>query len=261
MEWAKHNDATLHPLQPHHGETVLKAYFQGLPPFKETKNRNDIPDAFIWQTVLELCVRYGKIHFIVKDGGLFQACRDTEQIIPHSSLKTFFQHPEVKEASAGTFALTDMFIEDNFSDIIEYLERNPSIILERIDEDVEGYCSDYAIVAHFAPDYLSHGPSGIKRVDASPIESQYKFEFNKAEYGGYGYIELPFEVTMNLGDFYQKENGENSLGCLLPPVSMRGTVDIQLQDSTFDQLGSINLQDLISTAEFSVYQMYEIRIR
>ena len=53
-EWAERLGATIHPISPSHGARVMRDYFNGSPPYKEKKSRQDIPDSFIWQSVLDL---------------------------------------------------------------------------------------------------------------------------------------------------------------------------------------------------------------
>jgi hypothetical protein len=51
----------------------MEDYFGGAGPFTSTKNRNDIPDSFIWQAVCDLADNKERVHFIANDGELFKA--------------------------------------------------------------------------------------------------------------------------------------------------------------------------------------------
>lgn len=59
--------ATVIPIHPEHGKTVMDAYFSGGKPFRKIKNRNDIPDAFIFCALNELLKSNEKVVFISSD--------------------------------------------------------------------------------------------------------------------------------------------------------------------------------------------------
>lgn len=59
--------ATVIPIHPEHGKTVMDAYFNGGKPFSKIKNRNDIPDAFIFCALNELLKSNEKVVFISSD--------------------------------------------------------------------------------------------------------------------------------------------------------------------------------------------------
>ena len=58
--WMEECDATELKIEPEHGLRVTDDYFAGNPPFKAAKNRDDIPDSFIWQNVRDLAKEKAK---------------------------------------------------------------------------------------------------------------------------------------------------------------------------------------------------------
>ena len=52
-QWVREVRAEVHGIRESHGKRVIAAYFSGASPFREKKRREDIPDAFIWQVVLD----------------------------------------------------------------------------------------------------------------------------------------------------------------------------------------------------------------
>jgi len=55
------------PVQLDHGQRVTNDYFSGAPPFTNAKQRSDIPDSFIWQTIVDLTENGAKVYIIVAD--------------------------------------------------------------------------------------------------------------------------------------------------------------------------------------------------
>src|SRR5437899_6350671 len=53
-KWAKRCKAIAGKIKPEHAVRVVADYFEGAPPFSSAKHRNDIPDSFIWQTILDV---------------------------------------------------------------------------------------------------------------------------------------------------------------------------------------------------------------
>lgn len=46
---------------------VFDAYFKGTPPFKEIKSRNDIPDAFIFESIKKILNELPELHVVIED--------------------------------------------------------------------------------------------------------------------------------------------------------------------------------------------------
>ena len=54
-QWCTNSNVSIEIVKNDHARKMFDAYFTGSPPFKRIKNREDIPDAFIWSSVCELC--------------------------------------------------------------------------------------------------------------------------------------------------------------------------------------------------------------
>lgn len=94
--WLKKANANKYPLTRELAYNAMEAYFSGTPPLKVPKARNDIPDSFIFQAVLELHREYGKdLAVIVKDGNLASSIQDAG-IKCWSSLLEFLSSPLVQ---------------------------------------------------------------------------------------------------------------------------------------------------------------------
>jgi len=81
--------ATVIPIHPEHGKTVMDAYFSGDKPFSKIKNRNDIPDAFIFCALNELLKSNEKVIFISSDKKFSEEIQ-CENIICFENLSNLF---------------------------------------------------------------------------------------------------------------------------------------------------------------------------
>ncbi len=95
-DFIKESKAKLHPFYEEDSTIVFDSYFKGLRPFKTIKSRNDIPDAFIYQTILRLADKKKDVYVITNDDNLRQSFEDFPKIKTYSSLKSFFESPKFK---------------------------------------------------------------------------------------------------------------------------------------------------------------------
>lgn len=86
-DWGRSISAVEHPLDPSHGGKMLDAYFGGAAPFKQKKNRNDIPDAFVWQAIEDLARVHNPLYVVSGDGGIRQPLEGKPGIVVFGSLE------------------------------------------------------------------------------------------------------------------------------------------------------------------------------
>jgi hypothetical protein len=68
QKWISECNVLVLPVRSHHADQVIAAYFQGSAPFKRAKNRDDFPDAFIWQALIDLAADEARdIQFVSND--------------------------------------------------------------------------------------------------------------------------------------------------------------------------------------------------
>jgi hypothetical protein len=88
-QWTRRVSAVVHPIGESHGGRVVDAYFAGTPPFREPKRRDDFPDAFLWQAILDLAGSYNPLYVVSSDRGIFNAAQGVEGLSPFGSLEEF----------------------------------------------------------------------------------------------------------------------------------------------------------------------------
>lgn len=91
VNWAEEVGANRHSLSLEQAQEAFEAYFQGSPPFKQPKIREDIPDAFIVQAIKSLVQVNGKLHCIIADTKLREACTVDDSIVVFESLEAFIE--------------------------------------------------------------------------------------------------------------------------------------------------------------------------
>lgn len=82
-------------------KNALEAYFCGNKPLTNPKNREDIPDSFICQSIYSIFENYSdkgkKFIIIASDRKVFNTFKDDDRCLIHQSLEKFFQSDEVKK--------------------------------------------------------------------------------------------------------------------------------------------------------------------
>jgi len=92
-EYKKDTNAIVLPINDLDGKNVMDAYFKGNAPFRESKCRIDIPDAFIYFSITGILKEVNSIVFITQDKELAKRIRSKE-IITFESLTDFFSCKE-----------------------------------------------------------------------------------------------------------------------------------------------------------------------
>ena len=93
-------NAIILPINDSHGRLVMNAYFDGSAPFKEKKNRSDIPDAFIYYSILDLLQDNENVIFVSQD-------KEFRKKINNAKISTF-------DSLSDLFLCNDYKIADNF---------------------------------------------------------------------------------------------------------------------------------------------------
>lgn len=84
--WTKEHKVKHIPLSGDHALAAMGAYFTAGKPFKVAKERKDLPDAMIYQSLLQLLAE-GPLVLVCSDGKLSEACGSVDGVTVHQSLK------------------------------------------------------------------------------------------------------------------------------------------------------------------------------
>ena len=97
VKWLNLKNAVRHSITQELAQHALEAYFNGDPPLKQPKVRNDIPDSFVFQQVLQLGKTYkSQLVVVTSDKALLAACQQAS-ILCHEDLRSFFQSSPAKK--------------------------------------------------------------------------------------------------------------------------------------------------------------------
>lgn len=183
-DWAASIEAIVHPIGNSHGLEVANAYFDGIPPFREKKKREDIPDAFIWQTINDLSSNLEQLFAVVSDKGLRSACETKANIVLFETLADFL---------ASDYC-SPLLIEDNLREEISGLLSLIPQFETRLKEEVTDQISEIIYGEEVESDLIPDDNNiatclGVEEVTSLVIETE------GAQYYGDGAIVVRFKMA------------------------------------------------------------------
>ena len=184
-EWLAACNAAEYPTQPEHAIRLTDSYFAGRAPFSKAKNRADIPDAFIWQSVLDILKKHGLLHVVVADNRLRSCAEAVNGILAYEGLPQFIQ-AEVCQA-----ALKEL----DEQNVAENSMRAAALFKEGTDEWIDEIRSKTELALKdrsFRDDDVPTDAHEARILSAA--DSEFEFQFDLTEYYGAGEIEIPFTV-------------------------------------------------------------------
>jgi rRNA-processing protein FCF1 len=94
--WVNENNVEIYKISNTSIDTLFANYFEGNGAFREPKCREDIPDAVIYDAIVNIA-KNTKLYVIVKDGGLQKSLKNIENVEYFSSLDDFLNIDSIKE--------------------------------------------------------------------------------------------------------------------------------------------------------------------
>jgi hypothetical protein len=204
-DWAKSIGAIQHPITEAQATAAMESYFFGKPPLKQAKVREDIPDSFIYQTILELSQKSKNLIIIAEDEKIAQASESIENTKVYRSLSAFIESPDVQAE------ILELDVIANLSAIQKLLEDHEAEF-NSLSKAIHEKASDklYGKVVHSRsiPDD-NHEGTITGHSDPENIE----LEFQEMYYFGAGEFGVPFTFTCQVyityyifkADFYSIE--------------------------------------------------------
>ena len=178
--WIETNHVVIDPISSHHGSRVMEAYFQGAPPFRAAKHRDDIPDAFIYQSINDIATDGRDLVFITGDSRLRRSL----------------------DGLVGTlYSTIEEFIERE--NITQYLRRGivESQLTAAFDTLLEQLFETEAVHQRVASELLGrkvwiYFPVDIVATVAEVVEVAVLWVDNKVAYYGKGLLGLPISTRV-----------------------------------------------------------------
>lgn len=202
-QWIAAVRAEIHPISESHGKKVMDAYFSGTLPFREKKRRDDIPDAFIWQAILDLVERFGEVYVVSGDGAI-QAASEA-----HTAISCFRTLEEFIASDICQTPLRINLAKSNCKRLISIATQIVDQIKATIEAEAIGILDGKIVDSQQIPD--DNNQATITLIgDPEDIE----IFANDAEYFGQGLFVIPVtfssECLLNyviyMSDFYSLPN-------------------------------------------------------
>ena len=163
-----------HPITLEQSQRALEAYFNGDPPLKQPKARDDIPDSFIYQQIIDLKGTYqSQLEIVVEDVALRSACENAG-ISCWVDLHKFITSPAAQNFLAPTV------IKENNAEISDFVHSMANESIDSISAALETtlLSSDYSTLSG---DSI---PGENKEIYLSGINRPYAVEVIDIEYLG-----------------------------------------------------------------------------
>jgi PIN domain len=187
--WLAETHAIVHSVKPDHGQRVTEGYFSGAQPFTSIKQRSDIPDSFIWQTILDVSKEHTPLTIVSNDGALFKAADQNGDLIAYKTLEEFVQsadvQDEIKTLSKGIMS-TNL---RRATSVLDLKDQHLASVLQAL---LPGALHGKTVRSHAIPeDNYEATITGV----GDPEEV--KFDYEKIEYYGANEIGISFGAKVN----------------------------------------------------------------
>lgn len=193
--WASDIGATIYPLCLDQANAAMEAYFQGTPPLKSIKNRDDIPDSFIVQSIYKINSETKEIHVVAGDKKVRDAFSNDSAITTYENLSEFIEAVHIQNK------LKDLDLIDNIGPIVDAIEQYENDNLE-IMNFISTNVGESIVWKTFSDPSI---PDDNNEATVNSYGEAENVELNFAEIGYYGngQFGIPFNAKIIvLADYY-----------------------------------------------------------
>lgn len=184
--WLAALHSTILPIAPEAGSKIMQIYFEGGPPFRAARHRDDIPDAFIFDAIRDAAA-VGILHAVISDHRLAESLRSLPGIIVYSSLDDFIASSPIQAALrrlAGT---------GNLELLRSIAIEEPELLEEDISNDYIDRMAGETLYSPWIPG--DNSEATISMVDEL---EDLTFDWSEAEYYGEGSVSVPFSFKTDV---------------------------------------------------------------
>lgn len=188
VTWADDMNANRYPLCREQALNALEAYFKGNPPLKTPKIREDIPDSFLVQAIINLQAEKEIMHVIGGDRKVKEAFSSREGFFTYEDLSDFVELEMIQEE------LKELDLLNNLQPIknaIQQYEEEKGQVAYKISQDIGEAIIWKTISSTSIPD--DNNEATIDGYyEAEDIELHYK----ELSYYGNGQFGIPFSLRI-----------------------------------------------------------------
>jgi hypothetical protein len=182
LAWLNHVNAVVHEIRPEGVHEIFDRYFSGDPPFRKVKNRDDFPDAFIWQIINDISSQHDKLFVVVADGDLRGATASIPKVEVFDSLDAFIESEVVQDL------LPENFARNHADEILRIFESDEEFMKQALLDAASAEIVNRVKLPH-------RDDEDADVYDISEV-TQAKFDFALARYYGQNIFRVPFEAEL-----------------------------------------------------------------
>lgn len=172
-----------------HAQRVLDKYFDGKPPFKTRKSRNDFPDAFIVEILAELA-NDEPLLVVTGDKRMADALAPIDNISVFDALRSLFESEEFEE-------VRDEVEAENVPRLLHLLLQNKGRFDKAIETGVTDLLGGRSMSYRDASWDEKESSEDLYIQDAETV-TKWSIDADDADYLGEGVVSLPFEATVDV---------------------------------------------------------------
>lgn len=201
--WAVSISAERHPITETQAIAAMESYFQGKLPLKQPKHRDDIPDAFIFQTLIQISATAKPFYVVSEDDKIAQAAATLADVRVFRSLDTFIAAKEIQAEIAN------LEVIKNIPEMIKLLKqfeseyKGISNLLE-----VQG-CDKLSGKTIYSPSIPDDNNEAT--ITGFDQPENIELDFDNLHYYGYGEFGLPFGFQATVTITYYIFKGDYNL--------------------------------------------------
>jgi hypothetical protein len=272
-EWCQHIEAERIAISPHHGQNVASSYFSGKPPFASKKKKEDFPDAFIFETVVDLTKDGKHLHVVCADERLRSACSSLSNVAIHKSLDDFIKIDECRTL------LRHQAFEAEVAPILAKLSTTSPVATQKLQQLLDSDLGGRNFIDKAIP---SDGHEAmIEGIADDPEDIWLKSE--SAEYLGGGTLIVPFSCRIDClvhfyifkGDYYtlpedrmqstsvsEYDNDHYFSAEETMELSIEGTLSITFDLESIQDNESVldNLETKLDEADWELESIYDVKV-
>lgn len=189
-KWIKNISAITYKLEFDDCKKAITAYFKGEPPHRSRRDRENIPDSFIFQEVAKIRNNHNEVHFVSMDGKFRNSCKShLTNIITYTKLDEFVTSDICKSFS--------QINEDEKSSLITYITKNSTSLATDLSSKVVNFLTEKTINSDKIPDDNNEATiNGVYNPD------NIIFNLEHSIYYGGGIIVVPCNFKTEVSVYY-----------------------------------------------------------
>ncbi|HDY7722567.1 TPA: hypothetical protein RQK05_004649, partial [Vibrio vulnificus] len=173
---------------------AMEAYFKGESPLTNLKNREDIPDSFIVQSINKIASQSQKVVVIAEDARVKNSFSENEKVDCYAQLSEYIKTPPVQDKLKDIDLISDL---PAIFKAIHDFEENEGDLKSGISWEIGDYIIGSVIIDGTIPDDNNEATiSSFGEVDSIELD------LDNLLYYGSGSVGVPFELEIDVCAYY-----------------------------------------------------------